>query len=205
MASMRMRTTAHWMLLAFAVAAALTIEIRLTHGPRERMGTALRATARWSFVLFWLATVGGALRTLFGARFNRVAAHAREFGLSFAAAHLLHLGLVLWMFVVSEPKFTPQTYLVFGGAVIWTYLIALLSFTEISRLVGARAARALRLIGVEYITLAFFIDFNKDAFDGGWSRSAYYAPFLILTAAGPLLRLAAAIRRMNRGPALRAS
>jgi hypothetical protein len=205
MASMRLTTTTKWMILSFSIAALIAIEIRLTYGPSERMNTALRATARWSFVLFWLSTVGSALRTLLGTRFNRLAAHARDLGLSFASAHLVHLGLVVWMFVVSQPDLTRQTIVVFGVAVIWTYLLALLSFTEISRVFGARTARILRLVGVEYITVAFFIDFNKDAFDGGLNRIGYYAPFLILTVAGPLLRMAAAIRRITRGSALVAS
>lgn len=205
MASMRMGTTARWMLLAFTVAALLAIEIRLTHGPRERMDTALRATARWSFVLFWLATCGGALRTLFGARFKPLAVHARDLGLSFASAHLVHLALVMWMYGVADPHLSARTVIVFGIGALWTYLLALLSFTETSSWFGVRTARILRLIGVEYITVVFFIDFNKDAFGGGLSRSAYYAPFLILAAAGPLLRVAAAIRRMTLGPALAAS
>lgn len=197
-----MRTTAKWMFLAIVVGTAIAVEIRFTQGPRERMGTALRATARWSFALFWLATVGSALRTLFGTRFNKLAAHARDLGLSFASAHLVHLGLVVWMFVVSEPQFPPQTYIVFGGAVFWTYLLALLSFAPISGFLGMRAARVLRLIGVEYITVAFFVDFNKDPFGGGLRHSAYYLPFLSLTAAGPMLRIAAAVRRRTQIPML---
>jgi hypothetical protein len=201
----RMRTTAKWMIAAFAVAAAMAITIRLSFGPRERMDTALRATGRWSFALFWLATVGGALCTLFGPRFKVLARHARDLGLSFASAHLVHLGLVVWMYLVSVPDLGRDTVIVFGIGVFWTYLLALLSFSEVSRVVGARSARILRLIGVEYITMVFFIDFNKDPFRGGWQRASYYAPFLILTVAGPLLRLAAAVKRAILRPTLAAT
>jgi hypothetical protein len=47
-------------------------------GSRERMVNALQATARWSFALFWLATVASPLRTLFGPTFKPLAQYARD-------------------------------------------------------------------------------------------------------------------------------
>jgi len=55
---------------------------------------ALQATARLSFVLFWPAYCAAALAALFGPSFQPLQRHVREFGLAFAAAHLVHLGLV---------------------------------------------------------------------------------------------------------------
>jgi hypothetical protein len=192
---MRIRTTAQWMLASMAVALAMVIVIRLSFGPRERMVNALQATGRWSFALFWLATVAGPLRTLFGPTFKTLAQRARDLGLCYASAHLVHLGLVVWMFVVSVPDLTRQFVIFFGAGVFWTYLLAALSFAPVSGAVGAKVARVLRIIGVEYITLVFFVDFNKNPI-GSPGRIAYYAPFLALTVAGPLLRLAALAKRL---------
>jgi methionine sulfoxide reductase heme-binding subunit len=192
---MRMRTTAQWMLASMAVSLAMVIVIRLSLGPRERMVNALQATARWSFALFWLATVGGPLRTLFGPKFKPLAQRARDLGLSYASAHLVHLGLVVWMFLVSEPDLSRQFVIFFGAGIFWTYLLAALSFGAVSGAVGARGTRLLRIIGVEYLTLLFFVDFNKNPFGGSPANIAYYAPFLTLTVAGPLLRLAALAKR----------
>jgi hypothetical protein len=56
----------------------------------------------------------------------------------------------------------------------------------------------LRAVGVEYIALAFFLDFLKSPFEGKLAHVALYAPFVILSVAGPVLRLAAAIKRLSR-------
>ena len=93
--SCRMRRkdpTVLWMGAAFAVALALTIAVFAVKG--IDIVQALRLTARWSFLLFWLAYAGGAMATLFGPTLKPIAAHAREFGLAYAAAQLVHLGLV---------------------------------------------------------------------------------------------------------------
>ena len=116
---MRIRTTSQWMLASMAVALAMVIVIRLSFGPRERMANALQATGRWSFALFWLATVAGPLRTLFGPTFKPLAQRARDLGLCYASAHLVHLGLVVWMYVVSVPDLTRQFVIFFGR---WLFL-----------------------------------------------------------------------------------
>jgi hypothetical protein len=183
------------MILAFATAFAMTIAIRLTLGPHERMVTALRATARWSFVWFWLASVAAPLCTLFGPRFKPLAQHARDLGLSFASAHLVHIGLVAWMYVVSVPDLGRTAVILFSTGAVWTYLIAILSFADVSKGIPPRAVRLFRITGVEYISVVFFIDFYKNPFGGGWKHAIFYAPFVALTAVGPILRLAAAIKR----------
>lgn len=192
---MRIRTTTRWMLASMAVALAMVILIRWHFGPRERMVNALQATARWAFALFWLATVASPLHTLFGPKFKPLAQHARDLGLCFAAALLVHLGLVVWMYLVSVPDLSRPLVVFFGAGIFWTYLLAALSFGAVSGAVGARVARVLRIIGVEYLSLVFFVDFNKDPLSDGPARIAYYAPFLALTVAGPLLRLAALAKR----------
>jgi hypothetical protein len=193
------------MVASFSVALAIVIEYRLEAGPGERVAGALRATARWSFILFWLASVGRALATLFGERFRALAAHARDLGLSYASAHLVHVGLVVWIYyyaIVHGREVPSQNTLVFFGiAVFWTYLIALLSFDSFAAQLNARTCRVLRIVGVEYIALAFFVDFFKSPFQNGFAHIASYAPFVVLSVAGPVLRLAAMGKR--RLPELR--
>jgi hypothetical protein len=198
---MRRPTTAKWMAASFAVALAIVIAFRLGAGAGERVSGALRATARWSFILFWLATVGRALAALFGERFEALAAHARDLGLSYASAHLVHLGLVVWVYFYAIVHGTQapsrNTLIFFGIGVFWTYLIALLSFKPLAAKLNARTCRILRAIGVEYIALAFFVDFFKSPFQNGFAHIASYAPFVVLSVAGPLLRLAAAGKRLT--------
>jgi hypothetical protein len=189
------------MAASFAVALAIVIAFRLAAGPGERVSGALGTTARWSFTLFWLATVGRALATLFGERFQALAVHARDLGLSYASAHLVHLGVVVWVYYYAivhgtrEPS--QNTLIFFGIGVFWTYLIAILSFKRFAAKLNARTCRILRTIGVEYIALAFFVDFFKSPFQDGFAHIASYAPFVVLSVAGPLLRLAAAGKRLT--------
>jgi len=200
---MRRRMTAEWMAGSFALALAIVIAFRLGADPGARVSGALRATARWSFTLFWLATVGRALVTLLGERFQALAARARDLGLSYASAHFVHLGLVVWIYYYAivhgtkEPSSNTPIFFFFCIAVFWTYLIALLSFKPFAAKLNARTCRILRTIGVEYIALAFFVDFFKSPFQGGFAHIASYAPFAVLSVAGPLLRLAAAGKRLT--------
>jgi hypothetical protein len=187
--------TGLWMAASFAVGLLIVVVFRLTSDPGERVTGALRATARWSFALFWLATVGKALAVLFGPRFDALARRGRELGLCYASAHLAHLGVVAWLYyqaLANSVELPPITF--FGIAVFWTYLLAALSFKRVSARFNQRTCRILRLIGVEYIALAFLVDFYKDPFQGGFQHVAAYAPFVVLVIAGQLLRLAAAVK-----------
>jgi hypothetical protein len=196
---MRRRTTAKWMVASFAVALAIILVCRLAAGPGERVAGALRATARWSFLLFWLASVGRPLAALLGQRFQALAAHARDLGLCYASAHLGHLGLVVWVYyyaIVHGTEVPSQyTLIFFGIGVFWTYFIALLSFDAFAAKLNPRARRIFRTIGVEYIAMAFFVDFYKSPFQDGFAHIASYAPFVVLSVAGPVLRLAAMGKR----------
>jgi hypothetical protein len=157
-------------------------------------GVDLRATARWSFLLFWLGTSGGALMRLFGAQFEGIARRARELTLGYASAHLVHLAIVVRI-LVTQPLPPTSELLLFGIAVFWTYLLAFLSLTGLWTRMSPMLWRVIRIVGVEYIALAFLIDFIKNPLDGGFFKALYYVPFQILAFAGPLLRLAAFVKR----------
>jgi hypothetical protein len=185
------------MAAAFAVGLAIVMIARWVEGPGERVSVALRATARWSFLLFWLASAGPALTTLFGSRFLPLARRARDFGLAFAAAHLAHLGVVAWIYSTSVEVPLRSTLIFFGIAVFWTYLLAILSWRNLSAGLNPRVWRIVRTIGVEYIAFAFWTDFAIQTFAGGIANFFIYLPFVILAVAGPPLRLAAALKRLS--------
>ena len=194
----RRATTREWMAAAFLVGLVILLVVRAVVGPGERIPIALRATARWSFLLFWLASAGGALTTLFGSRFQALAHHARDFGLAFASAHLVHLGVVGWLYF-SSTDLPPRSSLVFFGiGAVWTYVLAILSIKRLSARLNPRVWRTVRTLGVEYIALAFLTDFAKNPFQVGFLDAANYLPFLALATAGPVLRLAALVKRLSQ-------
>src|SRR6202012_139585 len=85
-----------WIGVALGVALLATCLVLGFAGASEKpTRLALEITARWSFLLFWLAYAGNALGLLTG--WDALRGHAREAGLSFAAAHLVHIGLVIWL------------------------------------------------------------------------------------------------------------
>ena len=192
---MRRRTT-EWMAAALCAALLIVLAVRLWGPAGDKLGLALRATARWSFLLFWLASCGGALAALFGDRFRRLAEHRRAFGLSFASAHLAHVGLIAWMLLALGATFPRSVLMIFGIAVFWTYLLALLSIRRLSEMLNPTVWRIVRTVGVEYISCAFILDFAKHPFRGGTGHLLAYLPFLVLALAGPALRVGAAVKRV---------
>ena len=190
-------TTKQSMAAAFAVGLAIVLIARWVEGPGERVSMALRATARWSFLLFWLASAGPALATLFGSRFLPLARRARDFGLAFASAHLAHLGVVAWIYSTSVNPPERSSLIFFGIAVFWTYLLAILSWNRLYARLNPQVWRAVRTLGVEYIAYAFWIDFAIHTLQGGVVNFLVYLPFVFLAVAGPALRLAAALKRLS--------
>src|SRR5580700_5225916 len=90
--AMRSSTSTQWMAASLAMALVIAFIAGAAAPAHEKLGMALRATARWSFVLFWLASAGGALASLFGSAFQPLARRGRDLGLAFASAHLVHVG-----------------------------------------------------------------------------------------------------------------
>src|SRR3974377_1481039 len=123
---MNQRPTATvWIGSAFCAALVLCSMVLTALGTGER-GTlaALQVTARLSFILFWPAYAGSALTALLGPIFQPLKQRAREFGLAFASAHLVHIGLVGWLtHIGAGPSFGPFVF--FWMAVAGTFLISL--------------------------------------------------------------------------------
>ena len=193
-----MQKSIKWMGAAFAAALAITAVTLTLHGTDNKSTRlALELTARFSFVLFWLAYAGGAIATLF--RIDALAGRGREFGLAFAAAHLVHIGLVIWLGVLmGKVPLSGGLLLFFLVGLFFTYLLALLSFG------GARALgplwRPLRFIGMNYILIAFARDFMLPVLypkptQYNVEHFVAYAPFAAASILAPLLVLAVTLRQ----------
>jgi hypothetical protein len=116
-----------WMSAAFAMAAIIVAGVLAVYGTKPRaIDLALLITARWSFLLFWLAYAGGGLAVLFGPVAQLIARHGRKFGLSFAAAHLVHVGLVAWLCLIGAAPGSDLFYF-FVPPLLVLYVIALFS------------------------------------------------------------------------------
>ena len=190
----RPTTTALSMAAAFLIALVLAVVILAIFGGGER-GTAiaLRATARWSFLLFWLAYAGGAMAKLFGPRFNALAKQGRAMGLAYASAQLIHVALIFWLFHVAAGP--GGAMLVFWAGIVCTYLLALFSWPRLRDALGPPLWRILRTIAMEYIAYVFAVDFIliplHEHGAGGYPLS--YVPFAVMLVGGAGLRIAAAV------------
>jgi hypothetical protein len=194
---MKSRPTATvWIALALCASLCLAVLVLVALGPGER-GTdvALQLTARLSFLLFWPAYAGGALTALFGPAFQPLKQHSREFGLAFASAFLVHIGLVAWLCYMG---FAPArgVFIFFGIAVLCTYLLALFSVGRLQQELGRRGWWLLRTAALNYIAYAFFVDFWKPPFFSSLNHLLGYSTFAMLSLVGPLLRVAAFIRHI---------
>jgi hypothetical protein len=186
------KNTILWMGAAFLVAAALAAIVLANFGSHGA-GLALRVTARWSFLLFWLAYTGSAMATLWGPRFSGLARRGRELGLAFASAHLVHIAIVLLARVGSGMIF-------FWIGTVFTYLLALFSVPRLRELLGPRGWRIFLSIVLNYIALVFAVDFIVDPLEGG-GLSKYpvsYLPFALMLVSGVALRFAAYQHRKTR-------
>jgi hypothetical protein len=191
--------TSVWIGFAFSGALAIAIVVLVIEGV-ETSGTTvgLRLTARFSYAFFWLSYVGGAIAILFGPAFNIIPRRAREFGLAFASAQLVHVGLVLWLAWISPPQPIGAAVMPFFAiGVVWTYLLAALSIDRARDLFSPYMLKVMRTIGSEYIALTFFTDFVLVPRYPPSHAILLYLPFWTMLLVGPLLRLAAAVKQMQ--------
>jgi hypothetical protein len=187
-----------WMIGAFGGALALAAAVVAGYGTDpDGLGLGLRVTARWSFLFFWLSYAGGAMATLFGPAFAGLARQARALGLAFAAALQVHIGLVVWLGVVTgQIPLAGGDLWFFVVALFLTYQVALLSFGIGVRNLG-RLWRPLLFLATTYILIAFGKDFVPAALDQtqDWFHAAAYVPFALLSVIAIPLRFAAFLRR----------
>jgi hypothetical protein len=188
-----------WMIGALGGGLALTGAVLADYGTSPvGIGQAVRYTARWSFLFFWLSYAGGAVAILFGPAFAGLARRARAFGLAFATALQVHIGLVVWLgVVIGQIPLQGGILWFFLVALFFTYLLVLLSFGVGTRNLG-RLWRPLLFLGTTYILIAFGRDFVLDAPDQHTQQWVYfveYVPFALLSLIAIPLRLAAFLRQ----------
>jgi hypothetical protein len=179
------------MVASFIIAFALAGIVLTLFGAQER-GTvlALRVTARWSFVLFWLAYAGGAMARLFGPRLDRLSRRGRELGLAFASAQLIHLALVLWLYYSATGPVGAMTFFWLGMACV--YALALFSLPRIRNALEPRFWSMFRTIAIEYIALVFAFDFILGPLQTGVDKYPLsYLPFALMLVSGVCMRAAA--------------
>jgi hypothetical protein len=183
-----------WMGAAFACAAALGAAVLAVLGANTHgIAIALRATARFSFLLFWLAYAGGALKTLFGPAFAGLARRRRDFGLAFASGHLAHLGFVIWLYRIRVKEPIPETSaVIFSIGFAWIFVLVALSMRVVRQRMSGAMWRVLQTVGLEYIAYLFFSDF----FRIGTTQPLAYVPFAAAIALGFALRIAALLTRL---------
>ncbi len=176
-----------WMALAFCAAVALVLCIFAVFEPKASLHVAIIATARLAFLIFLPAYVGGPLTSLFGNAFRPVRDHARDFGLAFASAILVHLGLVAYLCSLGHAP-PVKTFVVFGLATVCTYSLALLSIPRVRKLLPVKVWPAIRFVATNYIALAFLDDFKKFPLTN-LRDLILYLPFATLTIGGLILNL----------------
>jgi hypothetical protein len=178
-----------WMAMAFCASLGLAIGVLAFFGDEQRgVSIALQATARLAFLFFWPAYVGGALTFLFGDLYLPIRRHARELGLAFAAALLVHLGLVVRLCAIGSPP-SRETFGIFGLAAAFAYLLAVLSVDSLRQALPSKSWPILRTVAMSYIAFAFILDFKRFPLSD-FRQGVEYVPFAALSIVAPLLRLA---------------
>lgn len=188
-----------WMIGAVGGGLALAVAVLIGYGTGPAgLTLAVRVTARWSFLFFWLSYAGGAMAILFGPAFAGLARQARAFGLAFAAALQVHIGLVIWLGVaIGQIPLHGRILWFFLLALFITYQLALLSFGIGMRSLG-HLWRPLLFLGTTYILAAFGLDFVLGALNREtqhWLYFTAYVPFALLSLIAIPLRLGAFLRQ----------
>jgi hypothetical protein len=202
------RTVLWWMASAFAAAAVIAASVLAVFGAGPQgTGTALQITARFSFLLFWIAYAGGGLALLIRPAAGFLRRHGRDFGLSFAAAHLVHIGLVGWLcWIGAAPE--KRVFVFFVPPLVVVYVLALFSIPTLQHRLGRPLWTLSRTVGLTYIAYAFAADFLSEPFSGDTTHVLMYAPFAILSVAGPVLcalSFAPSLRRYFSSPRTQSS
>jgi hypothetical protein len=184
--------------LAFGLAVAIACTMLILRGAQgDGVDTGLFLTARLAFVFFWPCYVAGALVSLFGPVFLPLRRNARDLGLAFAAVEVVHLSLVARLCWIGEAP-SRSTFILFGSAAIFVAVIALLSFDFARRHVSERVIRGIRWVGMNFIIYAFAVDFLHSPLSGGAKHVIEYLPFTTLSLAGPVLRLLAWVKTIDK-------
>ncbi|WP_297515132.1 hypothetical protein [uncultured Caulobacter sp.] len=156
---------------------------------------ATRLTARFSFPIFLAAWSASALAAMFpGGWRAALLRRRRAVGLSFAAAHFVHLAFILDVVLVFHHA--PPTVTVYGGGFVYVLIaaMALTSNDAAIKAMGRSAWKALHTTGGIAILLVFANSYAARLKTMPWLG----APALALIALAAALKLAAWLKRGRR-------
>ncbi len=155
--------------------------------------TAIRATARTSFVLFLCAFLSGALYRLWPAATTRWLKENRDrFTLGFAASHAVHLGFILTLVANWGTRtLIGRGWVVFiafvtGFPFIYALALAVLLRDRESWLTSPRFEAFAHYLLWTLFTFAFALH--------GLTKPLFYAPFVLTAIVALVVRLTAGIR-----------
>ncbi|MFW9265920.1 ferric reductase-like transmembrane domain-containing protein [Pseudomonas sp. NR3] len=175
----------------------LIINPDLTEGVRS----AIRATARSSFVLFLLAFTASAFAVLVPSPLSKSLVRERRFiGLAFAFSHLVHAALIYWYGQLNTEFWPGRTTLGnVPGTVgyVFILLLALTSFKSTTRLIGATAWKRLHTTGMWVLAAIFAYSNFKRIPMSAW----YVLPFGLICAA-TAVRLVGKLAQANKRQSL---
>lgn len=162
-------------LVAAMSAAAIAAQPELVDGLRS----AIRATARSSFVLFLAAFTASAFAVLVPSPLSKALVRERRFiGLAFAFSHLIH-AVLIYFYGQLNTEFWPARTVVNnipgGTGYAFIVLMALTSFKGPARLIGRTAWKVLHTTGMWVIAAVFIYSNFKRIPMSDW----YVVPFAI--------------------------
>jgi len=173
------------------------VNFAVTGGTDEGQLYFIRYAVRPTLIVFALAFTASSLVKLWPNGFTRWQMKNRRYiGVSFATAHLLHLGaVVLWALGRPEPFMTqPPLPIWLGGLSGYVFIVAMLitSFNGPARAIGPKAWRVLHKVGIYYVWALFTLALTLRSL-----ADAFYVPFAGFMFALLLVRICAHL--MGRG------
>jgi methionine sulfoxide reductase heme-binding subunit len=174
----------------------------------EAVQAMVRFTARISLFIFSLVFVASSLHRIFPGDFTAaLLKNRRQFGVSFAYSHTLHLLSIIIFFSLSADQ-PPLLSLIFGGlGYLLIYVMAFTSNNWSVKKLGAKNWKMLHKIGGFYIWSIFFLTYlgrilpgNVDEPKSGGTKTEFVIAFLVVLAI-LALRIAAAVSAKASQPA----
>jgi DMSO/TMAO reductase YedYZ heme-binding membrane subunit len=175
-------------LISMLIVVMSTLAVALQPELIDGLRSAIRATARTSFVLFLTAFTASAFAVLVPSPFSKALVRERRFiGLTFAFSHFVHAALI-YAYGQLNTEFWPARSVVDNIPGSTGYLLILLmtltSFKAPARLLGPKAWKALHVTGMWVIVAVFaFSNFKRIP------MSAWYVLPFGLTCAAVAIRL----------------
>jgi methionine sulfoxide reductase heme-binding subunit len=132
----------------------------------DGLRSVIRATARTSLVLFFLAFTASALLRLQASGITRwLRRNRRYLGVSFAISHLIHLGALVALARVDQELFwqltTAANVVLAGAGYMFIAAMTATSFDRTAAWLGPRKWRLLHLAGGWYIWVSFAVAVGK--------------------------------------------